>query len=58
MSLKQKKIKFKPVIKLNHNIHTKHGETMRQVYRLSTSKENALQAISKLPTISVVPLCQ
>ena len=31
MSLKQKKIKFKPVIKLNHDIHTKHGEAMRQV---------------------------
>ena len=31
MSLKQKKVKFKPVIKLNHNMHTKHGETKRQV---------------------------
>ena len=31
MSLKQKKLKFKPVIKLNHDIRTKHGETVRQV---------------------------
>ena len=31
MSLKHKKLKFKQVIKLNHNIHTKHGETVRQV---------------------------
>ena len=31
MSLKQKKLKFKPVIKLNHDIRTNYGETVRQV---------------------------
>ena len=31
MSLKQKKLKFKPRIKLNHDIRTNYGETVRQV---------------------------